>query len=293
MIVWIILLYLSFAIVDILDKFLLSARKILPASYTFFTVVTGAALLLVWPLVYESLPARSIVLNLLSGAYFSLAMYVFFKVLSFGEVSRVVPFIFGLVPAFDVLLSAIFKIDPLLPKEIAALALLVPGAMLIAYHPSRQLHRHIWLKVLAAFLFSSYNLLWQYGAQIGGSLNNLMWNRLGAAGVLLILLAIPLYRKKVFSVQHIAKKKHTSGLFMFKQLLGGFSFAALSHFLTVGSVAIVDALAGFRYVFLFLGAVVLSHRHIHVLDEEMDKKVIKLKLASLAVIFLGTVMLFV
>ena len=292
MIGWIILLYLSFALVDILDKFLLSARKILPASYTFFTVVTGAALLLAWPLVYESLPARSIVLNLLSGAYFSLAMYVFFKVLSFGEVSRVIPFIFGLVPAFDVLLSAIFRINPLLPKEIAALALLVPGALLIAYRPSRQLHRYVWLKILAAFLFSSYNLLWHYGAQVGGSLNNLMWNRLGAAGVLLILLAIPLYRKKVFTFQNVPKKKHTSGLFMFKQLLGGFNFVALSHLLTVGSVAIVDALSGFRYAFLFLGVVVLSHEHIHVLGEEMDKKVIKLKLAALAIIFLGTIILF-
>lgn len=292
MIIQIILLYASFAVVDILDKFLLTARKILPASYTFFTVVTGAGLLVIWPWVYEVVPAKSIILNLLSGAYFSLAMYVFFKLLSFGEVSRVIPFVFGLVPAFDVLLSAIFKIDPLLPKEIAALALLVPGAMLIAYHPSGQLHRHIWLKVLAAFLFSSYNLLWHYGAQIGGSLNNLMWNRLGAAGVLIMLLIVPLFRKNVFAFQHVSQKKHTSALFVFKQILGGFNFVALSHFLTVGSVAIIDALSGFRYAFLFLGAVVLSHRHIHVLDEELDKKVIKLKLASLGIIFLGTVILF-
>lgn len=288
----IIVLYASMAAVDVMDKFLLTKRRIEPVSYTFFTVVSGALLLFIWPGVYEAVPKKFIFFNLLSGAYFVLAMFVFFKVLAFGEVSRVVPFIFGLVPAFDVLLSASLKVEVFVPARAVALAILVCGAMLIAYHPSRGWHRHIWLKVLAAFLFSSYNLLWQYGAQVGGSLNNLMWNRLGAAGVLVMLLIIPRFRRGVFAVRHVPKKQHTSGLFIFKQLLGGLNFVALSHFLAKSSVAVVDALSGFRYVFLFLGALALSREHIHILDEEKDKKVVKLKFTAVAIIFLGIIILF-
>jgi uncharacterized membrane protein len=291
MVVWIILLYASFAFVDILDKFLLTRRKIKPLSYTFYTVVTGALLLLIWPFVYEVLPTRSIFLNLLSGAYFSAALYVFFKTLSFGEVSRVVPFIFGLVPGFDVLLSAIFGVSPILPKQFAALALLIPGAMLIAYFPSKFFSRHLGWKILAAFLFSSYNLLWHYGAQIGSSLNNLMWNRLSAAAVLVLLLIVPAIRKTIFTVSHVPKKKHTSILFLIKQAVGGLNFILLSHLYTVGTVAVIDALAGFRYSFVFLFSLFLGSKYKKILAEDVNRKIVLQKALGIAAIFIGTLIL--
>ena len=292
LIFWSILLYFSFAVVDVMDKFLLSARKIHAISYTFFTVVTGTLLLVAWPLVYESLPAKFVGLNLLSGVFFSLTMYVFFRVLSYGEASRVVPFVFALVPVFDVLLSLAFKTNALTVKEFSALCLLVPGAALMAYWPGRAGISHLALKILAAFLFSAYNHLWQFGAQTGSSLNNLMWNRLGAAGILVLLLLVPAFKKKVFSVKQVKKKTHTSVLFLFKQALGGLNFVFLSHLLTVGKVSVVDSLAVFRYGFLFVSAFVLSKFHSRILSEETDKKVIFQKLGALALIFLGTVVFF-
>jgi uncharacterized membrane protein len=103
----IIFYYLVAASVDVLDKVLLTARKIRPLSYTFYTVVTGLLLLVIWPWNFEGLGALAISLDVLSGAFFSLVIYVFFKALSQGEVSRVVPFIFALVPVMDMLLAAI------------------------------------------------------------------------------------------------------------------------------------------------------------------------------------------
>lgn len=292
MIAEIILLYASFAIVDLCDKFLISKRQIRPLSYDFFTLVTGALVLVIWPWVYHPLPQKLIWLNLLSGAFYGLAMYVYFKVLSMGEVSRVVPVIFSLVPLFDIFFSAIFHRKPLFPQELAALALLVPGALIIAYYPGRKFFSHFGLKVLAAFLISSYNWLWQYGAQVGSSLNNLAWNRLGAAAAMALLLLIPLARKNIFELDHVPKKEHTGFLFLFKQGLGGLNFIFLSYLLARGKVPIVDGLSGFRYTFLFIFALILSYKFRHILDEPTDRRTVKLKFAALVLICLGTAVLF-
>lgn len=326
MIIQIVLLYASFAVVDLFDKFLISKRKIQPLAYTFYTVVTGILLLLAWPWTYHALPAKFIFLNLLSGAYFGLAMFVFYKVLSRGEVSRVVPFVFGLVPVFDVLISLITGKSFLTPVELTAMALLIPGALLIAYRPGQYLRKYLGLTILSAFLNSSYNFLWQYGAQFGPSLNNLMWNRLGAAGAMLLLLLLPAARKRIFTkvkdvnqpskasklknnieenntalprkllawlkFKLVPQKKLTGFLFALKQIIGGLNFIFISYFLTIGKVPIVDGLAGFRYLFLFIFTLLLSFKFRYILDEEANSRAVKFKFAALSLIFLGTIVLF-
>ena len=118
--------YFFAALVDGLDKFLISRRKILPASYAFWTVVTGLLVVLAWPWVYESIAVKSIILDVLSGVLFSLAIYVFFKAISWGEVSRVVPFIFGIAPVFDMAISFVTGRNLLSANEAAAISLLIP-----------------------------------------------------------------------------------------------------------------------------------------------------------------------
>jgi uncharacterized membrane protein len=284
--------YLVLAVTDVFDKFLISKRKIQAVNYTFFTVVTGAAILLAWPWLYAALPARAIFWDLFSGAWFSLAIYVFYKALEDGEVSRVIPFVYGLVPAFDLVLGWAFKRNFLTVNELAAVALLIPGALLISYRSRNFSTKHVGLKILAAVLISSYNLLWHFSAQSGPVLNGLMWNRLGAAAVLVLLLVIPAYRKKVFNVKQVEKKKNTSILFIFKQLLGGGAFVLISYLYAVGTVAVIDSLQGFRYLCLFIVSLFLSRYYRHILDEDTDKQIIRLKFAAVVLIFIGTWILF-
>ena len=176
--------YLLQTISDVLDKFLISKRKIEPVNYTFYTVVTGALLLLAWPWFYHSVSAGSVWLSLFSGAWFSLAMYVFYLALAQGEVSRVVPFVYGLVPLFDIILQGLFGLGRLTTVQAAAMWLLIPGALLIGYHKGSILTKHFGLNILAALLLSGYFLLWHAASVNQPVLNNLMWNRIGAAVVL-------------------------------------------------------------------------------------------------------------
>jgi len=285
--------YLIQAVVDLMDKFLITARRLEPVKYTFYTVVTGALLLVLWPWNFFVLPARFVYLDLFSGAFFVLAMYVFFKALAQGEVSRVVPFVFGLVPVFDILISLATGRNALRINEVAAICLLVPGALLVSHQKGDFWLKHVGLKTLSAFLFSAYYALWQYGAQKGSVLNNLMWNRLGAALVLLALLVFSGFRKKVFAVDEVKNKAGTSVLFLFKQVLGGANFVFLSFLYVLGKISVINSLQGFRYVFLLFFSMALTHKRGHIIKEETGFHIFTQKVFGIALIFLGTIFLFV
>lgn len=284
--------YLIQAVVDVADKFLISTRKIEPISYTFWSVVTGVFIVAAWPWVYQSVPLKVIFLSLLCGAFFSLVLYVFFKALSWSEVSRVVPFVFGLVPLFDIIIAVTTKRNILSLNEVAAMALLIPGALLISYRRKNYSHKHVVIKIASAFLFSLYFAFWQYTSQLASPVNSLMWNRIGAAGILLILLIVPWYRKKILTETHTHRKTRTPLLFLGKQLVGGANFYFLSYLYFVGKISVVSALQGFRYVFLFAIMWFISRHRKHILEEVIDSHSLKTKVAALGLIALGTVFLF-
>ena len=285
--------YLVQATVDLMDKFLISTRKIEPVNYTFYTVVTGLVLLLVWPWTFAALPLKFILLNLFSGAIFSLAMYVFFVALSQGEVSRVIPYVFGLVPVFDILIANVTGRDVLSANELAAVFVLIPGALIVSHQKGEFWGRHVALKTLSAFLFSCYYAFWQYSSQVGPVLNSLIYNRIGAAAVLLILLLLPGFRKKVFTFEKVEKKSSTSFIFLFKQVLGGANFIFLSFLYSLGTISIINALQGFRYVFLLILSWFIASKRSHLIKEQADRKIILQKSFGVALIFMGVILLFI
>jgi uncharacterized membrane protein len=276
-----------------MDKFLISVRKIEPVSYTFWTVVMGALILVFWPWTFSHIGPRFILLDILSGVAITVAMYVFFVALSQGEVSRVVPFVYGIVPVFDILIGLVFHRNALRINEAAALFLLIPGALLVSHQQGSFWGKHVKLKILAAFLFSAYFALWQYAAQTGTVLNNLMWNRLGAAGILIILLVFPAFRRKVFHTKQVKRKKGTAFIFLFKQALGGFNFIFLAALFTLGKISIINALQGFRYVFLLFISALLSKKRRHLHAEESHSWALTQKSFGIILIFLGTILLFI
>lgn len=285
--------YLLQTVTDVMDKFLISKRKIEPVNYTFYTIVSGLILLVIWPLFYAHASLYYILLSLLAGASFSLAMYVFYCTLAEGEVSRVVPFVYGLVPLFDIVIGIVFQKINLNAPQLAALSLLIPGALLMGYKDGTVLTKHVGMKVLSAFLLSCYFALWHLASSNQQPvLNNLMWNRIGAAGVLLPLLLFTSTRNKILSAEKVKQKKNTAYLFLFKQALGGGTFVFLSYLLAVGTVPVINALQGFRYVFLFILALILSKKYRHILDEPITKHVVRLKIVAISLMFLGTLILF-
>ena len=78
--------YLIQATVDLMDKFLITARKIEPVAYTFTPWPWGCCWFCFWPWSYFALPVKFILLNLFSELFF-LGYVCIFKALSQGEAS--------------------------------------------------------------------------------------------------------------------------------------------------------------------------------------------------------------
>ncbi len=280
------------AAVDILDKFLISGKKLLPYTYTFLTMVSGLIMLVAWPWVYASATLENIGISMFSGALFALAYYLFFKALSEGEVSRVIPFIFGIVPIFDVLLGLLLNINVLLSNEAAAIFLLVPGALLIAYKRDF-VGKHVGLKIAAAAVFSIHAVVWQFAAKDGHVLNTLMWNRVGAAVFVALFLLVPQIRAQFHLGLKVKNPKQTSWLFVLKQVLGGSAFVLSSYLLATGKISIFSSLQGIRYAIIFAVAIFLTKKYRHILEEDINSHTLKQKLAGLVLVFIGTAILFI
>lgn len=285
--------YMVQAAVDLMDKFLITARKVEPISYTFYTVVTGVVLAVIWPWVFAVIPLEFVLLNLLSGVYFAVAGFVFFWALSQGEVSRTIPFIFGLVPVFDILISVLTGRNPLISNQIAAVCLLIPGALIVSHHKGDDWAKHAGIKFLSAFLFSSYYAFWQFSSQTGPVLNSLIWNRVGGAAVLLLLLLYTPFKNKVFASQKVKQKGSTSIIFLFKQIVGGANFVFLSFLYSLGTISIINSLQGFRYVFLLIFSSLLSKKRRHLIEEDAGAPALLQKTFGIGLIFLGTIFLFI
>ena len=107
----------------------------------------------------------------------------------------------------------------------------------------------------------------------------------------LILFLIPKNRKEIIAGVKNPEVR-TGFLFFFGQGAAAVSFILLNYAFSVGSVALVSALVGVQYVFLFLMVVVLPQKLKKTLAEETTSVVLWKKGASLALISVGIFILF-
>jgi hypothetical protein len=81
-------------------------------------------------------------------------------------------------------------------------------------------------------------------------------------------------------------------LFLFKQVLGGANFIFLSFLYVLGTISVINSLQGFRYVFLLFFSMMLSRKRSHMIKEETGKNIFTQKAFGIALIFIGTIFLF-
>ena len=104
-----IIAYFLFAIVSLIDEILLSDRIIKPKVYAFYAGILSSLVLFL--LFFDStIPSLSyILIALISGILWMLAIISFFESLKRYELSRVVPAIGAFLPVFTLGLSYVFS----------------------------------------------------------------------------------------------------------------------------------------------------------------------------------------
>ena len=293
-----ILSYLILAVVVLVDKYLLTGPISDPKVYTFYIGILGILLLILAPFIGFYIPEISqIILSILAGAVFIYALFWFNKGLRLFETSRVVPAIGGLIPLFTFGLVYIFSWgkESLSFSESIAFILLVFGSILITLEKEKFINRKsLKISSLAAFLFSLSFVLTKYVYLGQPFWNGYFWIRIG--GFLMALcffLFTPEVKEEIFR-KKISFKKKTIGIFLANQITGAGANILQNWAIALvplASVAIINALSGVQYGFLFVLTVLLSLKFPQILKEEISKEILAQKIFSILLIGTGLILL--
>ena len=298
--------YFLYAVVVLVDKYLLSGPLPSPKTYAFYVGVLGggvAVLLSVFGFV--AIPETPILLlGLLAGIMRTLFLFALFRALQLFETSRIIPALGGILPIFLLLLVFFFAGDTtiFLPTNILAFFFLVVGTVGISFVKDRHVTlQSIALAALAAFLGALSFFFSKFVYDVQPFLSALAWLLAGAFLMSLVFLASKEVRKEVYRMlpkkekpaPHLAKG-FPLWIFLGNQAAGA-SAALLQNFaialVPLGLLSFVSAIGGVQYLFLFVFAVFLSRRFPSVLKEEISRSIILQKAISILLIGAGLVLL--
>ena len=292
----IIFAYLIFAVTSLIDNYLLAGPPN-PKSYSFYIGVLGISVLVLAPFVGFSIPGTpQLLLALLTGVIYILALFWFFKGLEHFEPSRIVPAIGGILPLFTFTLVYFFSRGEAVlgVKELFAFALLILGSFLITFEKKKISFQSLKISILAAFLFALVFVLSKYVYLEQSFWSGFIWMRIGGFLAALCFLLTKAVREELFLKKFTFQKK-TGTLFLFNQGMGAGGFILQNFAITLAGLAFlpfINALQGIQYVFLFLIIVLLARKFPRIVEEKLTQKNILQKIISIALIGLGLIILY-
>ena len=291
--IWIaILAYLLFAVNGIVDKFLLTKAVRHPIAYAFYIGITGPLTLVLAPFGLKGLGFGDLLVALVGGASFVLALYYLYVATQQTSISRLLPIEGGFVPVFTLILAYVILGERLSAAQAGAFIFLVFGAVLIAFkkdqkgwHP-----KALGVSILAAFLFALSFTLTKYIFDQTNFVSGLIWTRLGFFAVALSFLIPQKSRGYIFK----APRETTTGnkfLYYGARVSGGLGGLLQNYAISLGSVTIVNALAGTQYAFLLISTIFLSKYYPKILKERVTGAILSQKIIAIILIFAGLVFL--
>ncbi|MEK7110688.1 MAG: EamA family transporter [Patescibacteria group bacterium] len=237
-----------------IDKTLLRRAIPHPAAYAFAVAGLGGIVIPALPFVNRP-PGILLFASLAAGAIFTLALFLFYKLLQESEASRVTPLVGGLTPVVILILGWFFLGETLTLLEIAAFALILFGSVIVSRPaPSgyRGERRSIFLPgLIVATVFAVSYAGSKFVYVNADFIGALLWRTAGSAAAAFALLLSAENRRAIIGVLR-APRESTTIAFVGGQSAGAASFVLVNYALSIGHTAIVNALAGLQYVFLFL-----------------------------------------
>lgn len=281
--------YLFGAVTHLFDKYLLKKKESDPGVLTFYIGILGVVALILAPWGLRWVGWINFFVALLTGFIFLAAILFFFYALNKANVSKVAPLVGGLTPVFVLTLGFIFKKEGLTSWQTIAFCLIVTGSFLISLESKRGrllIKDAVFLSIFSALLFSASHLLAQTVYQQQGFINGFIYARAGGVLGALLLLFSPAIKKGVWQ-DYRQPRAEKATVFLAGQTCGALNFILYNYAFTLGPLALISALQGVQYVFLFLMVLLFSWKWPRVLKEKMTTPILLQKTASVILIAAG------
>ena len=292
----IILAYFLFAFNNLGDKYLLAGPPN-PKNYSFYTGILGIAALVLIPFINFVLPSLGqILLSLLAGSIFILALFSFYTALENFEASRVIPAMGGILPLFTFGLVYIFSggKEILTIPGLIALFLLILGSFFITFEKGRTISfKGLLISVLTAFLLALVFVLSKYIYLKQGFWPGFILMRIGGFLTAFCFLFFKEVKDEIFKKKSTFRKK-TGIIYFFNQILGA-GASILQNWaialVPLGSLVFINALEGTKYLFLLILTTFLSRKLPALLKEKFSGKIILQKITAVLFICAGLAIL--
>lgn len=282
--------YLFFAIASLGDKVVLKKTP-KPKLYAFYVSFLSIFAIFILPFVHFNFPDKqTLIWASLDAIIYVWGLYTLFLALEKFDVSRTIPTIGALQPILVFVLALVFWPSATLTlsfANIVAFLLLLIGGVMISMEKNINLTKDsLFLSFLTALLFSLDFIFQKFVFQGTDLISGFILMRLLGVIVCLVFLLDKEVRRDIFK-----KEGEKTGLiFIIAQGAGGLATVFQSwaiKIVPVAYLAIINALKGIQYVFLFIMTILFSWFVPKLLKESLSKKVLIQKLIAIVIIALG------
>ena len=253
MLTWIVLAALAqfiTAAIVLVDKYVLVRHAHLgkPVVYAFYVSALSGVVIVLVPFGVISVPSLTVLaLSLLASLTFIASVLFLYTALRHGHASDAVPIV-GAVAAVVTLYLAFLLLDQDLPSAfIPAFLLLVIGTVLISH--IRLTWRSLRDVVLAGAFFGATAVILKLIFLETTFIEVFFWSRMTNVIGALSLLVIPANRRAIFHGYHSSSQK-LKWLVVSNKTLSGVAMLLTLAAISLGSVSVIQAMAGLQFVFL-------------------------------------------
>ncbi len=292
--------YFVLAGVSVSDKFILSKKLATPAVFVFYSTVPLLVLFLSLFFGVEIFLGLGLFWAAISGLALLFGFWTMYKGFFKSEVSHAGPLLGAVMPIFVLVISYFFLGEVLSDKQLAACFLLICGSFLISFEKSVQYngwHQGFAWIILAGFSFSVSHVAAKYLYDIYGFTAGLVWSR-GMSGIFgLALIFIPSVRTEIKSwfknkeKDLLLQNTNKLPLIIFNKTFGLVGVFLVQLAVALGSVTLVNAMAGAQFGLLIILVALLSRFYPKIFKEEYSKLEVLQEIIAVVVIGVGLGML--
>jgi uncharacterized membrane protein len=286
--IWLIVVisaYLFYALVFIIDKYILVRSLPHPLAYSFYVNFLSIFILVLLPFGFYFPAWGQLFLVIFGGIINVLGCVLLYGALAKEEVSRIAPFVGGFVAVFTLILSAIFLDEYFAVKQIIAFVFLVSGTLILSFEKKKFFSKYFLWALISALFFAIFWVITKYIFIGANFVSGIIWVRTGVALASLLLL-IPQKNRKLILKKAEKSKPKARGYFFAGRLMSILGGLGVYVAVYLGSVVLTNAFQGLQYVFVFLLAVLLFKKF-HGLREELKREIIIQKIMALVLICAG------
>ncbi|MBD3310251.1 EamA family transporter [Candidatus Woesearchaeota archaeon] len=296
---WVLLALLSYAIwavCNILAKVIRDRHIRSSFSYTVLVGFIGLVSLAVIPFTKFSIPPPGyLILAIITGMLYFLAILPFLKALSMEEVSRVIP-LWQMKPVFVLVLAWVLIGERLAAWDYAGFALILAGGMIIQtrtfkglLRPGKAFYLMLFSSIVFAIIYTLVKYLYLHIPYAEG----FVFTRIGTFLASVLALAFFSKQRKKFT-KTVREVRARSGMILLSTEILNIIAVGISYYaITLGPISIISVFEGFQPAFVLLYAIILSVWFPEMLREHIDRKTLLTKIAAIALMTTGLYFIYV